>query len=157
MRVGYTNLLQLAIGLNRSRQLVLGIICTDSLGRQIYLASRGDGTVRVVLTTLFALLGRPSSLIRSIGGCASRPICAKGFNFSIPLRTCQSFVRRWPSLVKGCVSSYCSTRPGTSTISRERFSQLFHEGGYPPVHWMSKLVLDPESSRWFKITSTRKC
>ena len=69
--LGWTNLL----GLNRSRQQELGLNCTGYLERQVYLASRGERTVRVVVTTLFAPLGMPSSLISPTGGRASRPRC----------------------------------------------------------------------------------
>ena len=83
-RLGWTNLLHLAIGLNRSRQPVLGLNCTDYLERQVYLASRGERTVRVVSTTLSAPLGRPSSLISPTGGRASRPTCTTGLRVYNP-------------------------------------------------------------------------
>ena len=71
-------MLELAIGLNRSRQPVLGINCTDCLESQAYLASDRERIVGVALTTLFSPLGRPSSLISPIVGRASRLRCTKG-------------------------------------------------------------------------------
>ena len=84
MTLGWTYFLQLAISLNRNHKPVLGLNCTDCLARQGYLASRGERSVRVVLTTLFAPLGRPSSLISPMGGRASRIICTKGLRIYNP-------------------------------------------------------------------------
>ena len=81
-RLGWTNLL----GLNRSRQQELGLNCTGYLERQVYLASRGEKTVSVVLTTLFVPLGRLFSLMSSTGGLASRPRCTKGLRLYNPFK-----------------------------------------------------------------------
>ena len=63
--------------LSRSRQPVFGMNCTDFFERQVYLASRGERIVRVVLTTQFASQVRPTSLTSPIEGRASRPRCTK--------------------------------------------------------------------------------
>ena len=52
--LGYTILLQLALGLSRSRIPVLGTNCIGCLERQVYLASRGERNVKVVLTTFLS-------------------------------------------------------------------------------------------------------
>ena len=147
----------LAASLNRSRMSVHGINCTDYLDRQIYLASRGEKRVWVVLTAQFAPLRRCTSLISPTGGRASRLRCAKGLKIRNP------FYERGERL-------YNDGPPPSKSASRHTFrrdrAHPSSAGDKTPScskrvdpttrHWMKKLVLDPELSRWFKILSTRK-